>query len=379
MKKNYIDSEKLKAEIKRYKNKADERLKIKGKTFSEEQKDLALQNLCGNLLHFIDSLQQEQSDFPTTNEEIDMTREEAIKRIKSRYDKWALDDKDLEAIQYIFPGLKEDENERIKEAIEGTIRVYGKTQGGWIGGYDMDTLVIHLRKAFGALEKQEKADAFGTKYEGEKLRNIVIAELGKYNGSNFFKAPWAIDSTGLQYPLYFANLGAKWQKEQKPKIYIPKFRNGDTIKLKGSSLTLTITNIEDGKYYGKGWSLDIIGADKSYEKETGQESTEWSEEDKVMLNNIICGVHMKSIKPLDEMDDRSKYEKYEDFLKSLPTRFSLHPKVGWSEEDKRKLNRIYEILGYAADDKGFLTSKRIIGDNEAIELQDFLKSLREIH
>ncbi len=48
----------------------------------------------------------------------------------------------------------------------------------------------------------------------------------------------------------------------------------------------------------------------------------------------------------------------------------------WSEEDKRKLNRIYEILGYAADDKGFLTSKRIIGDKEAIELQDFLKSLR---
>jgi len=40
----------------------------------------------------------------------------------------------------------------------------------------------------------------------------------------------------------------------------------------------------------------------------------------------------------------------------------------WSEEDERKLNRIYEILGYAADDKGFLTSKRIIGDKEAIEL-----------
>ena len=44
----------------------------------------------------------------------------------------------------------------------------------------------------------------------------------------------------------------------------------------------------------------------------------------------------------------------------------------WSEEDERKLNRIYEILGYAADDKGFLASKRIIGDKEAIELQDFL-------
>lgn len=62
---------------------------------------------------------------------------------------------------------------------------------------------------------------------------------------------------------------------------------------------------------------------------------EWSEEDKVMLNNIIWSIHMKSIKPLDEMDDRSKYEKYEDFLKSLPIRFNLQPKVEWSEEDER--------------------------------------------
>ena len=64
----YIDAEKLKAEVKRYKNKADERLKIKGRTFSEEQKDLALQNLCGNLLYFISSLQQEQPDCHTVED-----------------------------------------------------------------------------------------------------------------------------------------------------------------------------------------------------------------------------------------------------------------------------------------------------------------------
>lgn len=63
----YIDTEKLKAEIKRYKNKADERLKIKGRTFSEEHKDLALQNLCGNLLHFISSLQQELPEVDLEN------------------------------------------------------------------------------------------------------------------------------------------------------------------------------------------------------------------------------------------------------------------------------------------------------------------------
>lgn len=56
----YIDADRLKAELKRYKNKADERLKIKGRTYAEELKDLALQNLCGNLLHFVTSLQQEQ-------------------------------------------------------------------------------------------------------------------------------------------------------------------------------------------------------------------------------------------------------------------------------------------------------------------------------
>jgi len=66
----YIDAEKLKTEIKRYKNKADSRLKMKGRTFSEEQKDLAIQNLCGNLLHFIDSLTQEQPEVDL-NEEIE--------------------------------------------------------------------------------------------------------------------------------------------------------------------------------------------------------------------------------------------------------------------------------------------------------------------
>ncbi len=72
----YIDAEKLKTEIKRYKNKADEHLKIKGRTFGEEQKDLALQNLCGNLLHFIDSLQQERPEADLEKEILDWIGDE---------------------------------------------------------------------------------------------------------------------------------------------------------------------------------------------------------------------------------------------------------------------------------------------------------------
>lgn len=52
-----IDKDTVVAEIKRYKHKADERLKINGRTLAEDCKDYALQNLCGNLLHFLDTLE----------------------------------------------------------------------------------------------------------------------------------------------------------------------------------------------------------------------------------------------------------------------------------------------------------------------------------
>ena len=48
----YIDKDAIVTEIERYKHKADERLKIKNRALLEDMKDLALQNLCGNLLNF---------------------------------------------------------------------------------------------------------------------------------------------------------------------------------------------------------------------------------------------------------------------------------------------------------------------------------------
>ncbi len=51
-----------------------------------------------------------------------MTREEAIERIKTRYDKWALDDKDLEAIQCTFPELTESEDERIRKELVAVLK-----------------------------------------------------------------------------------------------------------------------------------------------------------------------------------------------------------------------------------------------------------------
>ena len=65
----------------------------------------------------------------------------------------------------------------------------------------------------------------------------------------------------------------------------------------------------------------------------------------------------------------------ETIAKELQERFGKIEQNLWSEEDKRKLNRIYSILGEAADAYAFSTSCRLIGDKECIELQDFLKSI----
>ena len=47
-----------------------------------------------------------------------------------------------------------------------------------------------------------------------------------------------------------------------PKKY---FHVGDTIRMKDSNAEYTITSIYNGRYYGEGWSLDIIKAADDYE------------------------------------------------------------------------------------------------------------------
>ena len=47
----------------------------------------------------------------------------------------------------------------------------------------------------------------------------------------------------------------------------------------------------------------------------------------------------------------------------------------WTDDEKDKLNRIYRLIGIAADEHAYSTTCRLIGDKEAVELQDFLRSL----
>lgn len=56
-------------------------------------------------------------------------------------------------------------------------------------------------------------------------------------------------------------------------------------------------------------------------------------------------------------------------------RLQEEQKPEWSEEDKRKLNRIYSIIGWAMDEHAFSSCKKLLGDKEGVELQDFLRSI----
>lgn len=83
----YIDKDAIVTEIERYKHKADERLKIKNRALLEDMKDLALQNLCGNLLNFINTLEVKEiyehndSDLDSILEEIGLEHDSKLAKM----------------------------------------------------------------------------------------------------------------------------------------------------------------------------------------------------------------------------------------------------------------------------------------------------------
>ena len=126
-----------------------------------------------------------------------MTREEAIKRIKARFDKLALDDKDIEAIQTLIPELCENEDERIRKE-----------------------LIAILKKSYnvGSFTLNNKKDLDG-----------YLAYLEKQKEEEGYEAI-PVEST-LEYKLGFkAGKESEKHKEQKPiKIEVYEVGKGTTI------------------------------------------------------------------------------------------------------------------------------------------------------
>lgn len=116
-----------------------------------------------------------------------MTREEAIKRIKARFDKWALDDKDIEAIQTLIPELRESEDEKMFREIKRYIKEQGNKPTGLPNGtvtvYDMIDW-LENQKEFLHISETCKENVNFTD-ENERIRKDIIAliKFGLTEGS----------------------------------------------------------------------------------------------------------------------------------------------------------------------------------------------------
>ena len=130
--------------------------------------------------------------------------------------------------------------------------------------------------------------------------------------------------------------------------------NPDTVlaylEKEKESVNLSYSDIETIQTALRVSGLEFSANREAYEKLEGQKEqkpAEWSEEDKGLLERAIsiigwagsCTDKYKIINP----DGAAELRK---FLKSLPERFNLPPKVEWSEEDEQTFIKSVETLEY---------------------------------
>ena len=267
--------------------------------------------------------------------------------------------------------------------------------------YDIDVLEKHItkdsvselahtvivRNGWEIVEKEPKPilEVFGFKVgdkvrlkDGDGRKHIIksFEKIEGVHGPDFYHVEFEDNSArdgiypGEEYPNGYYTQMEKFEEDQKPTEKLSKEEYVKKFKALCDVYEIKLPNRE----------YDIYGLCEDLHKLFGdiQKPAEWSKEDE---RNKDRAVFYARHYQRTEAETKGS-EECISWLKDLP--FSLKKKNEdvaklcsneWSEEDKRKFNRIYEILGYAADDRAFFTSKRIIGDKEAIELQDFLKSL----
>lgn len=101
-----------------------------------------------------------------------------------------------------------------------------------------------------------------------------------------------------------------------------------------------------------------------------EQNPEWSEFDKGALNDAICATDMLGNDESFNKDNPNLAKAFriaKDWLETLPERFSLQPKQEWSEEDKVTLNNMIRVLDKYIE---------ISGDTRR-EFSNWLKSLQK--
>ena len=168
--------------------------------------------------------------------------------------------------------------------------------------------------------------------EDERIRKMLVEQMERWKN--------CAEDNNVEQDVKDASAAIAWlekQKEQEPITDSVKFEEG-------------------------------FKAGREFERRE-QKPAEWSEEDEKKIHFLSNLIEFQTKDGVYCFGGKAMINKQGaiDMLKSLRPQ----PKQEWSEEDKRKLSRLYSLVGCMVD-----TNPRLIGDKEAIELEDFLKALR---
>jgi len=294
-----------------------------------------------------------------------MTTKEAIERVRSRFDKWALDNEDLTALQVLGLVTAESEDERIRKEMIDYFSQY-KDEG--IRGVDITPWIAYLEKQKPAdlsemmVHKEPYIAPVPTPMVADEQKHILKFKVGDkvhLEGDDVN----ILTITGIEKDRYLTDcaygpilFGAEdnWERiEQKPVKRID-FYDELYKRYTGPRDILAYVNMFVKKLGYVPIDIDELSACVYYvikhkeedtkAKESKQKTAEWGEEERKILDSII-----------DDYEKASKsfcgYDGKILVLKAIRDGEYNLPKQEWSEEDKKIIDTIVSVLGQYIDYK----------------------------
>lgn len=260
-----------------------------------------------------------------------MNKEEAIERVKARFDKWVLDEEDLEALRALGLVPIESEDERIRK----------------------DIIHYILYKADGVSEEQEQAwIAYLEKENEQKPLEEFVKEVTKDKESaiKFLKSAGIMDENGELAEMYCSEQKPVWSEEDEEMLEDIKF-NFVYNKEKMTDALIAQYN----RFFDKIKSLKP------------QPRQEWSEEDEAAFGDLMWCIEQARKSAKDE-NDMGNIWFAENWLKKKLKSLRPHPHWKPSEEQMELLNKVYHYL---------FADKYATADMQD-GLGDFIDELKEI-